>query len=404
MRINSTNSFYNFNPTSNTNPLRKSNLTAFKGWHPEAHNKEKIRQIAEVLEYGSVKNIAVSGHCNPDGDSIGSCFAMAHLLNKKTKQPVDVYIFGTLSKRFDYLKEGGDINVIEVNNENQLQKKNLKTYDLAVSLDTASTKLMDANYQNMIFDKAKYNLKIDHHKQSANIKDSSTYYADLILVDDSLPSASQLVMQLVEPLKLNPQDLPNQFNEAVYTGILTDSRSFSVTDSPMPFSDTALLIKNGLKPQEVYKNTFAKVPKKVMEVVTLAQKKVEYSKDNSIAYLYMDNSLTQAIENLKDKELEYEANGKIKDMVNNLRTIEGVEYALIFYKRGEEKMYVSGRSNRKNIRDLAVKHNGGGHERAAGFTVPIEVSPRVTIRKVLQEFKNNPKNVKKSDANFTCSQ
>lgn len=385
MRINS---FSNYTPTSHTNPMGKSNTTSFKGWQPEPHNKEKIRQIAEVLEYGSVKNIAVSGHCNPDGDSIGSCFAMAHLLSKKTKQPVDVYIFGSLSKRFDYLKEGSNINVIEINNENSPSRCKLKSYDLAVSLDTASTKLMDHNYKNRVFDKAKYNIKIDHHKQDADLKDASTYYADLILVDDTLPSASQLVMQLVEPLKLNPQDLPPQFNDAIYTGILTDSRSFSVTDSPMPFSDTILLIQNGLKPQEVYRKTFSNVPKQVMDIVSLAQKKVEYSKDNKIAYLYVDNSITQAIENLRDKELEHEANGKIKDMVNNLRTIEGVEYALIFYKRGEDKLYVSGRSNQKNIRDLAIKHNGGGHDKAAGFLVPVEVSPRFTIRKVLQEFKN----------------
>lgn len=370
-----------------SNSLNKSHMTSFKGWHPENQiDAGAITNLVKILETGDVKKVAVSGHVNPDGDSIGSSFAMAYLLSEKTGEPVDIYVFGGLSKKYDFLKDNKNVNVINVEHDTELRGKN---YDLAVSVDTATSNLMNQNYFNKIFLKASHTFKLDHHKEdnlSGNLIER-THYAKHSYVDGKAPCASELVMQFVEPLGVKPEDLPKQFNDAVYTGIITDTRNFSVTDNSMVFNDTALLIKNGLNPPAVYKKTFGNVPKSVAEIVMLGQKRVQFSRDKKIAYLFMDDVLNRAIAQLNDKDMEYEANCKLKNMVNELRDIEGVEYAIMFFPRGENKLYVSARSNEKNIRELAQLHGGGGHDKAAGFVVPVVYSQRVTIANVLNEFK-----------------
>jgi len=142
---------------------------SFRGWKPESDkNADIINKMVEVIKSPDINKIAVSGHQSPDGDSIGSCIACATMLHKATGKDVDCFIFGPLPKRYDFLKEDMEgVNIIEVPRNKETSSQSLAKkhgqYDLAVSVDTSQTHLIDPNYYHGIFKNAEHTLKIDHH-------------------------------------------------------------------------------------------------------------------------------------------------------------------------------------------------------------------------------------------------
>ena len=94
-------------------PQQKSLAVSFTGWAPEAHNKETIDRMVKIIKDPKVQKIAVSGHTSPDGDSFGSTFAMANLINQATGKKVDLFVFGDkFPSHYDYLNTNPDVNVI----------------------------------------------------------------------------------------------------------------------------------------------------------------------------------------------------------------------------------------------------------------------------------------------------
>ena len=93
--------------------MQKSMAISFTGWSPEAHNKETIDKMVKIIKDPKVQKIAISGHTSPDGDSFGTTFAMANLINQATGKKVDVFVFGDkFPSHYDYLNTNPDVNVI----------------------------------------------------------------------------------------------------------------------------------------------------------------------------------------------------------------------------------------------------------------------------------------------------
>ena len=139
---------------------QKSLAVSFTGWAPEAHNKETIERMVKIIKDPKVQKIAVSGHTSPDGDSLGSTFAMANLINQATGKKVDVFVFGDkFPSHYDYLNTNPDVNVIVHKPGKPEQAEAVANkygkYDLAIALDCAETKLMAPDYRKGVMNKAK---------------------------------------------------------------------------------------------------------------------------------------------------------------------------------------------------------------------------------------------------------
>ena len=172
----SVNSDYKYSALDKMSSLGKSLVqqsqkrlaVSFTGWSPEPHNKETIEKMVKIIKDPSVEKIAISGHTSPDGDSFGTTFAMANLINQATGKKVDLFVFGnTFPERYKYLDTNPDVNVIVhkpgkyAGSDKAMQKYG--KYDLAIACDCAESKLMAEDYKGGVLDKAKYSFKIDHH-------------------------------------------------------------------------------------------------------------------------------------------------------------------------------------------------------------------------------------------------
>lgn len=365
---------------SQVKPRNHSLAVSFTGWAPEAHNKETIEKMASIIKNPKVQKIAVSGHTSPDGDSFGTTFAMANLINQATGKKVDVFVFGDrFPKHYDYLNTNPDVNVIvhkpgKPEQATEAANKYGK-YDLAISCDCSETKLMAPDYRKGVFNKANYNFKIDHHpyKEEFNEKYGKVFNNKFArtanLIDDSLPAAAEIAMQFVEPLGLKPENLRKEAKDAMYTGMLTDTGCFKYAKDAITFEDAALLMKAGVQNREVNLNALGNTPKIVLETEKLALDKIQYSDSGKVAYIIEDADIKAAKKACKAEGYAQEGKDAVKNVCGRLPELEGVEVGFKVAEFGGAAS-ISIRSRNHDVSEIARKYKGGGHKNAAAFQIP----------------------------------
>ncbi len=84
--------------------------------------------------------------------------------------------------------------------------------------------------------------------------------------------------------------------------------------------------------------------------------------------------------------MRIEINNRIKGLVNQLKDIDKVDISLVIKNKEDNNLYISARSKKTNVRKFAEKYNGGGHEKASGFCVPVAKKPEYTISNILKEM------------------
>lgn len=361
-------------------PQQKSLAVSFTGWSPEPHNKETIEKMVKIMKDPKVQKIAVSGHTSPDGDSFGTTFAMANLINQATGKKVDLFVFGDkFPKHYDYLNTNPDVNVIvhkpgKPEQAEDVAKKYGK-YDLAIACDCAETKLMAPDYRKGVMNKATYSLKIDHHpyKEEYNEKWGKTlnnkYARTANLIDDSLPAAAEIAMQFVEPLGLKPEELRKETKDAMFTGMLTDTGCFKYAGTPMTFEDAALLMKAGVNNREVNLNAMGNTPQVVLDAEKVALSKIKYSDNGKIAYFIEDADIKAAKKACKEAGYAQEGKDAVKNVCGRLPELEGVEVGFKVAEFGGSAA-LSIRSRSFDVSEIARQYGGGGHKNAAAFQIP----------------------------------
>ena len=347
---------------------------SFGGWKPESDaNAKAIKDMVKVIKDPGIERIAVSGHQSPDGDSIGSCFACASMLHQATGKTVDCFIFGPLPKRYDFLREGLEgVNIVETrpNGDAKFADKMADRhgkYDLCVSVDASKPGMIAQDYFQGVYQKADHKLKIDHHPYEKYEDGTDNNFGDINLVDPSCGAATQLMMQFAEPLGIEPKQLSKTFNNAVYTGLLTDTGGLKFSQNVLPFTDAAKLIENGVNNREMQHFALGNTPQCVLKVENLANSKIQYSESGKIAYMIEDKEIADAKKAAKAEGYFQEAKDAIKGVAGSMPEIQGVE---IGFKVSpwKDKASFSIRSLHADVSELARRHGGGGHDNAAAFS------------------------------------
>ena len=372
-------------------------MVNFCGWKPESSkNADIINKMVEVIKSPDIEKIAVSGHMSPDGDSIGSCIACSTMLHKATGKDVDCFIFGTLPKRYEFLKENLEgVNIIELQRNKETTTQSLKNehgkYDLAVSVDTSQTHLIQPTYYYGIFKNAEHTLKIDHHPYIEEEKDGvivNNDFADINLVDTNCGAATQLLMQFAEPLGMEPKELSKTFSEAVYTGLLTDTGGLKFSKNALAFTDAAKLIENGVDNRELQNYALGNNPQCILNIRNLANEKTQFTPDGKIAYLIEDNELAAAKKIAKEEGYSQEAKDAIKAVAGAMPDIKGVEVGFKASPFGGN-VSISVRSLHADVSEIARSHGGGGHKNASAFQVPLDGrTVEETVQAVIEEYQD----------------
>ena len=314
-----------------------------------------IDQILKCIKKS--KNIVIVTHENPDGDAVGSSLAMYHAL-KGLKKNVDIIIP-------EYAKCFNELPGID-----EVIKESDKVYDLAISLDAATDKLL--NVWVKYFREADQRIVIDHHS-------TNTMFGDINYVDLSAPACAQVVYMLIKHYrwKITPE-----IGTCIMAGIITDTGGFQYSGvSRDTFNIAAELLDAGVNISKVYKKVFDTKTKSSFELRRIALDRMEFLEDDKIAFTYITN---------EDERKVNAGVGDYEGIVSEGRSIEGVEVSIFLHELKDGEFKISLRSNLYvNVSDVCIMFGGGGHIRAAGAKMTAD--PLVIRDKVVNEVKRQLK-------------
>lgn len=302
-----------------------------------------------------VKTVAIAGHVRPDGDCAGSCLATYNYIkNNYPNIEVDLYL-EPIPNIFKFLKRSEEI--IYTCEEDM-------TYDLFISQDCGDTgRLGDAV---KYFHSAKKTICVDHHI-------SNESFADENYIFPHASSTSELIYELLDKDKIT-----KEIAECIYVGMVHDTGVFQYSSTSARTMEIAgNLMEMGIDFSKIVDDTFYKK--------TFSQTRI-MGKALMDAKLYLEGRAIAAIVTLEDMK-HFEALPKhLEGIVNQLRVTKDVEVAVFLYETEDGSYKFSTRSNGKvNVAEIAVAHGGGGHCRAAGFSMTGE--PESMIDVVMQEIK-----------------
>ena len=288
-------------------------------------------------EIKKAKKIVILTHENPDGDAVGSCLAMYMALVKMGKEP-DL-IIPELPRVFSFLPNADKIKT----------EGSKEPYDLAISLDSATIKMLNgwSNY----FETAKVKVVIDHHG-------TNTMYGDYNYINPDSPAAAQILIHVIEYFDVQ---IDKEIGTCLLTGIITDTGGFQYqSTTPETFEFASFLLKKGVNVSDIYKRVLNTKSRANFELRKKAIDRMEFFTDGKIALTYITK------QDMIDVNAE---NGDHEGIVEEGRAIEGVEVSA-FLRETDKGYRVSLRSNNYvNVSDVCLMFGGGGHLHAAGCTI-----------------------------------
>ena len=289
------------------------------------------------------ENILLVTHEKPDVDAVSSVCAFIDLL-KKLKKSYFAYCFDAPPRQFDFLPHLEKIS----SDKNEL---NFNSYDLIIIFDCGGinrTKLAD-EIRNR--DKRQFVIEIDHHIKVDN-------YADIELREPERASTTELVYNF---FKANKIRINKNIANCVLAGILTDSGNFiytSTTDRTIKIASE--MLSRGANLAQIMDNTLRNKNLPALKIWGKAMSRTKINKKYDIAFtiLTLDD-----IGDLDEEDLE-----GIPNFLGNLRNVKAV---MIIREQKDGTIKGSFRSAHPdaNVAKLAQALGGGGHVKAAGFTV-----------------------------------
>ena len=283
--------------------------------------------------------IAIGGHVRPDGDCIGSGMGLCQYIkdNYKDKE-VDVYL-EEIPEKYRFLKGTENVrNIIPAE----------KIYDLFICLDCADLERL--GFSAPLFESAKSTLCIDHHVSNPGFAQENHIVPDA-------SSTSELVYELVDK-----ECVSRAAAEAFYTGILHDTGVFQYAcTAPSTLRAAAELLEAGVDAPRIIRDTFYE--KTYAQHQVLGRALLE-------SILFLDGRCIASY--IREREMRFFGvdRSDLDGIASQLRNTKGVEVAIFMDEIRPNVYKVSLRSG--DIVDVSViarYFGGGGHKKAAGFTL-----------------------------------
>ena len=294
--------------------------------------KTLLKRAASLLLESD--NIVILTHQNPDGDTLGSAFALYYTLTALGKT-VRVENEKAIPKKYAFLHEGYVHKQFEE--------------ECVVAVDIASTSLFGKGMEKY-YDRV--DLCIDHHK-------SNTHYAKQTLLNCDVAAACEIVYDVIIEMtgKISDEALL-----CVYTGISTDCGCFKYSNTTSKsHSIAALSLERGI---DIYK-----VNQAMFESKSRAQLDVEKAALAGLTFYYGGKCAVIVITH--DLLLKTGAEESDLDALPAMtRQIQGVEVGVVIKEREKGEFKVSMRTGRHpDASVICSQFGGGGHAGAAGCTL-----------------------------------
>lgn len=305
--------------------------------------KISVKECADILR--KKDNILILTHANPDGDTLGSGFALCRALMKIGKICA-VINADDIPKKYNYLFD----DIVEIKFKP----------DYVVAVDVATVKLLGG-----LEEQYKIDMCIDHHS-------TNTEYANLLLLEDA-PAACQIMYEVVLDLGV---EVDKKIADCLYTGLTTDTGCFRYdSTTAQTYRVAADLIDAGADNGRINRIMFETKSKTYARLERLAIESMRFYEHERVAVI----TVTQEMFQLTGSNAQ-----ETEGLAPLTRQIEGVEIGITIQERPDGTCKASIRTFESvNAAKLAACFGGGGHAQAAGckFDCDVKEARRLLVDK-----------------------
>ncbi|MGI6587788.1 MAG: DHH family phosphoesterase [Peptococcia bacterium] len=277
-------------------------------------------------------------HEKPDGDCLGSALALGHHLSSEGYHPV-LYHPEPIPVCYDFLP-GQDL--IKIYREKELPKDRP-----IIAVDCADPgRILYSLPQDVPI------INIDHHS-------SNSYFGDFNLVNSEAAATGEIIFELLSETQ---KRISSPIATCLYVALSADTGSFRYSNTTAKtFRIAGELLNLGANIELIRVHLFDRRPLTELLIIKLALAKVQFSLNGKIVWSVLSYPELSA-HNLLNTDTE--------SIISLLRSVEGVEAALVFKEIEREKVKISFRSKKVlDVNILANEFGGGGHPRAAGCSL-----------------------------------
>ena len=291
------------------------------------------QQAANCLR--QAEDILLLAHQYPDGDTLGSNYALCLALRQMGKR-VKVLCGDLIPEKYDYML--ADVEMPDF------------TPQYICAVDVADPRLLgpevEAQYGNRV------DLCIDHH--STNVG-----YARRSCVDGHAAAAAMVVWRIIHLLGIAPTPA---IATCIYTGIATDTGCFKYASTDAEAHRIAAQCMDlGIPAEMINRVNFDMKSRARIELEQMALEGMEFLHNGRVAIMTITNEMMQ-----KSGATENDMEG----LPPIPRQIEGVWVGITLRQKADGNYKVSVRTGtHADAAAICVLLGGGGHNRAAGCTI-----------------------------------
>lgn len=302
-------------------------------------DQNELKRVLEAVN--RAENILLISHKSPDGDTLGSALGLYHSLTQLGKHPV-VACVDTPAPVYAFMPgiEAMQLGIPHVD------------YDLIFILDAGATHLTGVHeLYPQLFDKSREVINMDHHP-------TNDYYGRYNLVVPDAPSTTMVVYQMLVDLGL---PIDRHSATCLLTGIYTDTGSFMHSNTNAEaLRIAARLLAKGANLRGISKDIFNTTQLSTMRLWGRVLRNIYRTPDG----------VTMAVITKKDFEECGASFDEMTGVVDYVNSVPHSAYSVILTERqGAVKGSLRTLNDDVDVSAIASNYGGGGHTKAAGFTV-----------------------------------
>jgi len=301
--------------------------------HPITATTEEV-----IAELNKRSTFVMVSHVKPDGDTLGAGLALGLALKKLGKR-VHYFQQDPVPRNLRFL---ADTQYVSREMPADLPEDTLWVFCDMSDTSRAGEFLPKVQRENV--------LDIDHHLGNA-------HFGAFNYVLPHECSTGTCVMHLLRGLKV---EIDEPIATCLLTTIMTDTGGFMHSNTtPEVLMLSAELMNLGADKEQITEEIFANKRLAAIKLLGRALDEAQVEHDGRYIWSYVDEPMLEAC-NADGEDTE--------EIVNHLRSVEGVEVSALF-KAYDGDIRVSLRSSgRINVQAAASRLGGGGHFRASGLT------------------------------------
>lgn len=315
-----------------------------------------IGRAAAARMLAAQDKIMIITHVSPDGDTLGSGFALYHALSAMNKR-VCVVNSDRITPKYCFLS--GAKSVLRPQFEPQF----------IVAVDVGSVNLIGKELEEYV---DRIDMCIDHHP-------SNSRYAKYNLIDAHAAATGEIMLDVITAMHA---PMSREIADALYTAISTDTACFRHSSTTATtLRKAARTIELGADIEKLNNYLFVVKSKQLFELERLAMDNIRFYRNSTIAVMPITLEMMK-----KSGATEDDTDG----IATLPRQIQGVEVGITMREVKENEYRISARSDgRINVSAICQRLGGGGHVRASGARLTgstDEIIERI-VAEVLAEYR-----------------